>query len=133
MKVVQDELLLERLQPNSAQLPAQVVHGTYLRHWPSILKKGLLAGGMKGEKFRNHVHFATGLPQDGNVISGMRKSCELAIYLDVILALGQGLPLYRSANDVILSPGFDGVVPAKLFLCAIRLKDGAQLWPPSPE
>lgn len=136
MKEVQDELLLERLQlalegGAAAMLPAQVVHGTYLRYWPSILERGLLAGGIKGEKFRNHVHFATGLPQDGNVISGMRESCELAIYLDVERALDRGLPLYRSANEVILSPGFDGAVPVELFLRAIRLKDGAELWPQS--
>jgi len=136
MQEVQDELLLERLQPASegggaSMLPAQVVHGTYLRHWPSIQKRGLLAGGTKGERFRKHVHFATGLPHDGHVISGMRESCELAIYLDVERALDRGLPLYRSANEVILSPGFDGAVPAELFLRAIRLKDGAEVWPQS--
>eukprot|EP00747_Dinoflagellata_sp_TGD_P168705 gnl/TRDRNA2_/TRDRNA2_195741_c0_seq1.p1 gnl/TRDRNA2_/TRDRNA2_195741_c0~~gnl/TRDRNA2_/TRDRNA2_195741_c0_seq1.p1 ORF type:complete len:299 (+),score=47.59 gnl/TRDRNA2_/TRDRNA2_195741_c0_seq1:62-958(+) len=131
MKVIQDELLLEKLELGSGNLPADVVHGTFLRHWDSISKDGLLAGGKMGPQHRNHVHFATGLPDDGEVISGMRQSADLAIYLDLRRALAAGLPVFRSANGVILSPGFDGVVPPDLFLRAVRLKDSTTLWPAS--
>lgn len=127
MKVVQDDLLLEPLRKDMEDLP-EVLHGTYSRHWKSIQEKGLLAGGNQGQKFRNHVHFATGLPSSGDVISGMRQTCDIAIYLDVVKALEAGLPLYRSANNVLLSPGFDGVVPPHLFLKVVRVKDGTLVW-----
>ena len=50
MKEVNDEVLLKRLLPGAPDLPATVVHGTYLTHWPDILEKGLLAGGRRGTK-----------------------------------------------------------------------------------
>mmetsp|Transcript_18383 Transcript_18383/g.50452 ORF Transcript_18383/g.50452 Transcript_18383/m.50452 type:complete len:339 (+) Transcript_18383:71-1087(+) len=123
MKIVKDELLLERLSPSTIDLPSVVVHGTYMRHLESILRRGLLAGS------RNHVHFATGLPGEGGAVSGMRGNCEIAIFLDVAHALASSLVLYRSANGVILSPGLDGAIPTNLFERVVRLKDGVILWP----
>ncbi|CAH2325156.1 tRNA 2 -phosphotransferase 1 [Pelobates cultripes] len=50
------------------ELPEQAIHGTYLRHWPSILQCGLAR--MK----RTHIHLSTELPGEGKtVISGMRN------------------------------------------------------------
>ncbi|XP_024637154.1 tRNA 2'-phosphotransferase 1 isoform X2 [Medicago truncatula] len=66
------------------------VHGTYKRNLDSILESGLKR--MK----RLHVHFSHGLPTDGEVIS-------------------EGMKLYISENKVILTEGFDGVVPSKYF------------------
>ncbi|XP_024638525.1 tRNA 2'-phosphotransferase 1 isoform X2 [Medicago truncatula] len=66
------------------------VHGTYKRNLDSIL-----ASGLKRMK-RLHVHFSRGLPTDGEVIS-------------------EGMKLYISDNKVILTEGFDGVVPSKYF------------------
>lgn len=57
--------------------------------------------------------------------------------MDIELALKQGLELFMSANGVILSPGFDGIVPSSLFQRVVHLKDGQvdeeapPLWPPS--
>lgn len=45
-------------------LPLMLVHGTFWRHWPSILLKGLFRQG------RTHIHLAPGLPGDPGVISG---------------------------------------------------------------
>ena len=90
MEDVMEERLLDRLQSDSV-LPDIVVHGTYLRHWSSICKSGLRAGGAHGQSCRRHVHFATGLPRAGHVISGMRESCEVAVYLNVALALAKEL------------------------------------------
>lgn len=45
-------------------LPLMLVHGTFWKHWPSILLKGLSCRG------RTHIHLATGLPGDPGVISG---------------------------------------------------------------
>jgi len=58
-----------------------VIHGTYLRFWDSIKKSGLSR--MK----RNHIHFAAGEPGTDGVISGMRKSAEVYIYIDLPKAL----------------------------------------------
>jgi 2'-phosphotransferase len=47
------------------------------------------------------------------VISGMRNSSTVLIFLDVPRALAAGLELYRSANGVILSPGIVGAKKKK--------------------
>ena len=36
---------------------------------------------------RNHIHFAIGLADDPNVVSGMRKSCEVAIEIEMSKAM----------------------------------------------
>lgn len=117
MKAVADDQLLQRLQADGSDTPTVCVHGTYRRCVESIRRQGLLAGG--GASDRNHVHFAPFEPGDGRVISGMRYNCEVAIYVDVARALREGVPFFRSANQVILSPGIQGVVPAK-FISRIR-------------
>ncbi|XP_050236653.1 uncharacterized protein LOC126686575 isoform X2 [Mercurialis annua] len=83
------------------------VHGTYKKNLESILEFGLK------RMQRLHVHFAGGLPSDGEVISGMRRDVNVLIYLDVKKALEDGMKLYISDNRVILTEGFDGVVPIK--------------------
>lgn len=85
------------------------VHGTYKKVLNSILESGLKR--MK----RLHIHFACGLPTDGEVVSGMRRDINVLIFLDVKKALEDGMKLYISDNKVILTEGFDGVVPVKYF------------------
>ncbi|KAL5213439.1 hypothetical protein ABZP36_024286 [Zizania latifolia] len=85
------------------------VHGTYRKNLDSILQYGLK------RMARLHVHFSSGLPTDGGVISGMRHSVNTLIYLNVSKALQDGMKLYISDNKVILTEGFDGVVPVKYF------------------
>jgi 2'-phosphotransferase len=36
---------------------------------------------------RNHIHLAIGRYGDANVISGMRSSCDVFIYINVIKAM----------------------------------------------
>ncbi|KAM7508758.1 hypothetical protein LguiA_019211 [Lonicera macranthoides] len=83
------------------------VHGTYKKNLESILQCGLK------RMERMHVHFSCGLPADREVISGMRRNVNVLIFLDVRKALEEGMKLYVSDNRVILSEGFDGVVPVK--------------------
>ncbi|XP_018813788.2 tRNA 2'-phosphotransferase 1-like [Juglans regia] len=85
------------------------VHGTYVKNLELILESGLKR--MK----RLHVHFSCGLPTDGEVISGMRQDVNVLIFLDARKALEEGMKLYISDNNVILTEGFDGVVPVKYF------------------
>ncbi|KAL0626723.1 tRNA 2'-phosphotransferase 1 [Plecturocebus cupreus] len=110
------ELELMPLETPQA-LPPVLVHGTFWKHWPSILLKGLSCQG------RTHIHLAPGLPGDPGVISGMRPHCEIAVFIDGPLALADGIPFFRSANGVILTPGnTDGLLLPKYFKEALQLR-----------
>nr|CAD7403742.1 unnamed protein product [Timema poppensis] len=76
-----------------------IIHGTYWQHWDQIQKEGL------SRMNRLHIHFSPGEPSDSQVISGMRQSCQIYIYIDVRKALADSLKFYKSKNNVILSPG----------------------------
>jgi len=104
---------------------ATAVHGTTHAAWLLIVA----SGGLK-PMARNHVHFASGLPagfksvvesesageEAAPVISGMRKSSTVLMFLDVEKAMAQGLKLWLSENGVILSEGDgEGVVPLEVF------------------
>ncbi|KAM6160445.1 tRNA 2'-phosphotransferase 1 [Erethizon dorsatum] len=98
-------------------LPQVLVHGTFWKHWPSILLKGLSC------QERTHIHLAPGLPGDPGVISGMRPNCEVAVFINGPLALADGIPFFRSANGVILTPGdADGFLLPKYFKEALQLR-----------
>ncbi|CAK6449673.1 unnamed protein product [Pipistrellus nathusii] len=98
-------------------LPPTLVHGTFWQHWPSIRLKGLSCRG------RTHIHLATGLPGDPGVISGMRPNCHMAVFVNGPLALADGIPFFRSANGVILTPGnADGFLLPKYFTEALQLR-----------
>ncbi|XP_075401659.1 tRNA 2'-phosphotransferase 1 [Tenrec ecaudatus] len=98
-------------------LPPVLVHGTFWKHWPSILLKGLSCQG------RTHIHLAPGLPGDPAVISGIRPSCEVAVFINGALALADGIPFFRAANGVVLTPGnAKGLLPPKYFKEALQLR-----------
>lgn len=105
---VETESLLKPIL--SAEEVSVCVHGTYRKNLESILQSGLK------RMNRLHVHFSCGLPTDGEVISGMRRDVNVLIFLDVKRALEDGMKLYISDNRVILTEGFDGVVPVKYFM-----------------
>lgn len=74
---------------------------------------------------RNHIHFACGLPGTGGIISGMRASCQVYIYINLRKALQDNLKFYKSANGVILSSGdSDGFIKPKYFLKVVNAKTG---------
>ncbi|KAG0512596.1 hypothetical protein BDA96_10G028200 [Sorghum bicolor] len=104
--VTSESLLKPILSPDEVSV---CVHGTYRKNLDSILQSGLK------RMTRLHVHFSSGLPLDGGVISGIRQNVNILIHLDVSKALKDGMKLYISDNKVILTEGFDGVVPVKYF------------------
>jgi len=107
LKSVSDDDLLEKLTDVSGI--SSCIHGTYKEPWNSIKKTGLNKMG------RNHIHMSIGYPGDGQVISGMRKTCDVYIELDLEKAIQEGVPFYVSKNKVVLSPGINGVIPTKYF------------------
>jgi 2'-phosphotransferase len=65
---------------------------------------------------RNHIHMAIGKPNDNEVISGMRSSCEVIVEVNMAKAISDGVPFYVSNNKVILCPGDDkGALYPKYF------------------
>lgn len=73
IKSVEEKDLLSLLENDETP----VIHGTTLEAWSIIKEMGLSKMG------RNHVHCAVGLPGDPKVKSGIRKSSEVFIYIDV--------------------------------------------------
>ena len=107
IKTISDsELLTEIL--DSSEIPV-CVHGTYRAFLPLILENGL--NRMK----RNHIHMAVGIPGESEVISGMRKSCEVILYINVSAAMRDGIKFYKSSNNVILTAGLNdtGILPSE--------------------
>jgi len=85
------------------------VHGTNRKAWASIEKQGL------SKMTRNHIHIAQGLAGD-TVISGMRNSADIFIYIDLQKALDAGYKFQLSANGVILTTGNEkGLLPPEFF------------------
>jgi RNA:NAD 2'-phosphotransferase (TPT1/KptA family) len=73
--VIDDDAMMTRLTDSSGV--DEAVHGTSMRAWESIRTHGLR------RMRRRHVHMATGLPGDGEVKSGIRTDCEVAVWVDV--------------------------------------------------
>ncbi|XP_061642874.1 tRNA 2'-phosphotransferase 1 isoform X2 [Phyllopteryx taeniolatus] len=111
------DLELKPVLAGSPDCPAEAVHGSYLYNWSSIQQHGL------SRMRRTHIHLAPGLPQENGVISGMRRDCDLAIFIDVRKALADGIEFFWSENRVLLTTGnFEGKLLPAYFSRAIRLK-----------
>jgi len=123
---VENEGLLTPI--TSENLPTIVVHGTTHGAWPLIVS----SGGLK-RMGRTHVHFASGLPagfksvtestaDEGEsptaapVISGMRNSSSVLVYVDIKKAMDGGINFWKSENGVILSEGNEeGLIKLEYF------------------
>lgn len=91
---INDSLLLTKM---TTHIPV-CVHGTNKKSWEIIKTAGL------SPMARKYIHLASGLPHDNSVISGMRRSAKVIIYIDMEKALTRGKTFYLSTNGVILCP-----------------------------
>ena len=83
--IVDQEQLLERIvEPYET-----VIHGTLLKKWEIIKTSGL------SRMNRLHIHCAIGLPGDSGVISGMRETSEVYIYINMRKAMDGKKMLYN--------------------------------------
>jgi len=114
------DLLTQILDPS--EIPV-CIHGTYLKYWNAIKETGLSKMG------RHHIHMTTSEVQNEDARSGFRNSCNLLIFVDAERAMEDGCLFYRSANNVILSPGFDGAIPAQYFSKVILRNDRKVIFP----
>ena len=119
---VRDKLLLERL--TDPYLVPVCIHGTYLKAYAAIEA----SGGLSRMK-RNHIHFAPADLDTVNVQSGLRSNVEVKIYINVSRAMEDGIVFYRSANNVILTPGAlsTGTLAMKYFQKVIRVSDNINI------
>eukprot|EP00013_Stygamoeba_regulata_P004485 CAMPEP_0177637844 /NCGR_PEP_ID=MMETSP0447-20121125/5180_1 /TAXON_ID=0 /ORGANISM="Stygamoeba regulata, Strain BSH-02190019" /LENGTH=117 /DNA_ID=CAMNT_0019139783 /DNA_START=263 /DNA_END=617 /DNA_ORIENTATION=- len=115
-EVKSEELLTPLTDPAAVKV---AVHGTYL----SQKATGLSRMG------RNHIHLASEEPQSTELISGMRASCEVLLYIDLASALADNIPFFLSANRVVLTSGIDGILPPRYFIRAVNRKTNEQLYP----
>jgi 2'-phosphotransferase len=112
--LVDPELLLDRLTPQEIMALPIMVHGTNLEAWSIIQTEGL------NRMTRNHIHFARGLPNESGVISGMRRTCQVYIYVDTKRCATDGIAIYQSDNGVLLTAGVndEGTLPVNYILRA---------------
>ena len=100
---IDPEALLTRLSPEELAALPVVVHGTFREAWKAIHASGYLSI-MK----RHHIHFAAGLLGEQGVISGMRRTCQIYVYIDAGKCARDGIVFFRSDNGVLLTAGIDG-------------------------
>ena len=114
---------------SAAEYP-NIIHGTNTAAWALISKDPKGISRMK----RNHIHFATGLLGEDGVISGMRYSCTVLIYLDLDKALKDGVTFFKSENGVVLTEGVngEGYIPKEYFKKVVTTK-GEILWSPQSD
>lgn len=81
-----------------AELPQQLIHGTNVRNCTLIVQSGKLS-----PMNRNHVHLSAGIVgQDKDVVSGMRASSNVYIYIKRDAETLAHLRLFKSLNNVYL-------------------------------
>ncbi|KAF3985238.1 hypothetical protein FT663_03132 [Candidozyma haemuli var. vulneris] len=102
------------------EMPKKVYHGTFTDKYEAIKSSGGLS-----KMSRNHIHFTSDAEWSK---SGIRKTCNVLIYLDLDKCKEQGLTFFRSANGVILTKGnAKGMIPLECFQEVQTLKkQGAQ-------
>jgi len=112
------------LKPISAAEAASdypnVIHGTNLRAWETIKSSGGLS-----RMRRTHIHMCPGEPEEDRVISGMRSTANVWIYVDVSTAIADGFEFFISSNNVVLTSGDgDGFLPTKYFRKVVKKTRG---------
>ena len=113
--VLEGKLLTEVRDANELRI---CIHGTSMSAWNVIQKTSIDA------MQRNSIQMAVGLPGDKTVVSGVRSTVDVLIYVDVARAMERGIRFFRSANGVICSPG---PIPAACFAQVTRRVDGESL------
>jgi len=88
-----------------------LVHETYMKCLPSILKDGL------SRMSRNNIHFSM---QIGRAGLQRKQKPNIAIYVDVTLAKRHGLRFLHCSNDVIMCPGDKRGFISSFFFYEIR-------------
>ncbi|KDR67620.1 hypothetical protein GALMADRAFT_257845 [Galerina marginata CBS 339.88] len=112
------ELELKPINSVSDIPTGTAVHGTNRIAWEIISKAGL------SKMKRNHIHLAQNVAGQ-NVVSGMRTSSQVLIFIDIQKALDAGFKFWLSDNGVVLTEGDSrGYLPKKFFSRVVDVKLG---------
>jgi 2'-phosphotransferase len=95
-----DDAAMERI---TEQLP-YCVHGTHHRFIESIRAEGL------NRMSRKHIHLVSEI-EELKQTSGFKAQSDTLVKIDMVRCMEAGMKFYRSSNGVILTEGFDGVIP----------------------
>lgn len=122
-----------------SQWPPYIIHGTY-RDKLELIKSSNGISKMS----RNHIHFTYNIPKKfekysnllipystdktswPSVISGIRASCQILIFLDIDkIRNSNELEFYKSENNVILSSGNEnGILPLQYISHILDIHNG---------
>jgi RNA:NAD 2'-phosphotransferase (TPT1/KptA family) len=98
-------LHLERCYSGDSRLAAKyMLHETGKNQVRSILAHGLLPGGLKGQRRREHVHLVARIAGTGEC-AGVRGGTDTIIRVDMNQFLEDGGIAYWSATEVLLTEG----------------------------
>jgi len=100
---------------------AMLVHGTHSTRVDSILSGGLWTMG------RRHIHFVDS-DSSTDIIRGFRSECNRLVYVDMANAILCGMEFYRAPDGMVVTPGFDGVLPPR-FIKSVCDLDGRDVMP----
>ena len=106
------------------------IHGTYWKAWETIRNNGLKR--MKGKAnlcFQpGQIGNSSNLPE---LVAKFKNNCEVLVYIDLAKAIMNEIPFYKSANNVVVSPGdLNMRIPPRYFLKAVHISPttGDQIW-----
>jgi len=83
-------------------------HGTEQIFYESICKNGL------NRCSRKHIHLVSEIIKEKQ-ISGYKKKSNCIIVINMKQCMDDGMIFYKSANNVILTEGFNGIIDPKYF------------------
>jgi len=98
--IIDDEEALEKIEEPLENL----FHGTEEEFLQSILMNGLKR--MK----RKHIHFVETIHEDQQT-SGFKSKSNKILKIDMAKCMEDGIAFFKSSNGVILTEGFDGIIP----------------------
>lgn len=110
---LRDDWMFERLTKDTLDLPSAVYHGTQHRCMGSITFEGFKTMG------RNHVHLVASVP-NGREIPGLSNSADWVLIVNLLQSLMDGM-VWRSSNNVILTRGFDDIIPFRYLVAKTPL------------
>lgn len=125
LQTINDKLMIRAVQGHSKEMCdiidenkllheittplSKCIHGTTKNAWNIIKIEGLKP------LSRMYIHCATSEPDDENVISGMRTTSQVLIYINMMEAMNDGIKFYMSQNGVILTNGLNDILSPKYF------------------
>ena len=120
---INSDFLLQEIAANELATLPVIVHGTYFDAWRKIQASGGLS-----RMGRTHIHCAAGFAGDNSVISGMRASSQVYVFISGVRCAEAGVRFYRSDNGVLLTAGVgdEGFLPIK-YISHVRDRSGETL------